>query len=337
MRRFAAVLVLALLLGLSASRVVAQSLEAEDPTADQTADNGNTHSDWITVAFDLSAGYRTDKLNWHIAGNIQGSNPNVLSELTWSDLTIYQLKLANRTVVRDRIYLRGHLDVGVVTSGDNRDSDYQGDDRTGEFSRSLNSVDGNHAWDGSLAIGPRFTFFGSSLDVCPLLGYAVSRQDLNIVDGFQAITPSPATLPIGPFPGLDSRYETRWKGPWLGMDLLFSAPCTAGPFTAIGVIFTAEYHWVDFNAEANWNLRPDFQHPVSFTQEAEGTGLVAGAKILFEADKRWGINMGMNVREMTTDAGLDRVYFADGTTADTRLNEVRWRSFTFEAGVSYQF
>jgi hypothetical protein len=40
---------------------------------------------------------------------------------------------------------------------------------------------------------------------------------------------------------------------------------------------------------------------------------------------------------MTTDTGLDRIYFANNNIADTRLNEVRWRSFTFEAGVSYQF
>jgi hypothetical protein len=62
----------------------------------------------------LSAGYRTDTLNWHIAGNLQGTDPNVLSELTWSDLKIYQLKLANRTVIKNHVYLRGHLDFGAV-------------------------------------------------------------------------------------------------------------------------------------------------------------------------------------------------------------------------------
>jgi hypothetical protein len=32
----------------------------------------------------LSTGYRADELNWNIAGNILGSNPNVLSELNGS-------------------------------------------------------------------------------------------------------------------------------------------------------------------------------------------------------------------------------------------------------------
>ena len=26
--------------------------------------------------------------------------------------------------------------------------------------------------------------------------------------------------PLGPFPGLDSSYNTEWKGPWLGFDAL---------------------------------------------------------------------------------------------------------------------
>jgi hypothetical protein len=337
MRNFAAALVLGGLLCLPVAPVFAQSLEPEGPTTVETPETAEPLFDWVAATFDLSAGYRTDKLNWHIAGNSQGGNPNILSELTWTDLDIYQLKLANRTVFRNRIYIRGHLDVGMVMSGDNQDSDYLGDNRTQEFSRSLNGVDGNDVWDGSVAIGPRLAFFESAIVVCPLLGYAVSEQDLTIVDGFQAISPSPDTLPIGPFSGLDSRYQARWKGPWIGVDLLFSAPVTEGPFTEIGVMFTAEYHWVDYDAEANWNLRTDFRHPVSFIHEAEGSGLEAGAKILFETKKRWGINVGLNVKEMTTDAGLDRLFFADGTTVDTRLNEVRWRSFTLEAGVSYQF
>ena len=221
-----------------ASPALSQPLEPGDQSTSEKSESDPSHFSWLATTFDLSAGYRRDKLNWDIAGNLQGSDPNVRSELTWSDLTIYQLKLANRTVIKDRFYLRGHLDYGTVASGNNRDSDYNGDNRTQEFSRSLNGVDGNDVWDGSIGAGYRFSFFGSSMVLCPLLGYAVSEQDLNIVDGYQALTEPPATTPIGPIPGLDSRYETSWKGPWLGVDLLLSIPCTDSPFTSIGVMFT---------------------------------------------------------------------------------------------------
>ncbi len=313
----------------------AQSAEPAHATSVENAPIDRSNTGWFTTDFDLSAGYRRDQLNWDIAGNLQGSNPNVRSELSWSGVKIYQLKLANRTVIRDRIYMRGHLSYGMVASGDNRDSDYNGDNRTLEFSRSLNGVDGNNVWDGSLGVGPRFVFYGSDIALCPMIGYAVSEQDLNIVDGYQSI--SPGVPPVGPIAGLDSRYETQWKGPWVGLDLRLSIPCAEGPFNHIDVTFTGQYHWVDYTADANWNLRTDYQHPVSFAHSAEGNGFMAGVAILFTTQNRWGLNVGMNITEMTTDPGLDRIYFADGTTADTRLNEVQWRSITFEAGLSYAF
>ncbi len=337
MRHFVTALVLCLYFSLSVSQVFSQPFAPDDPSPDEATGNGDFYPGWIAATLDLSAGYRTDTLNWHIAGNLQGTDPNVLSELTWSDLKIYQLKLANRAVIKNRVYLRGHLDFGAVISGDNQDSDYYGDNRTQEISRSLNGVDGNNVWDASIGAGPRFTFFDATMAICPMLGYAVSEQDLNIVDGYQALAAPPLPATIGPIAGLDSRYEARWEGPWLGVDLFFSIPCIDGPFKTIGVMFTGEYHWLDFNADANWNLREDFDHPVSFSHDADGSGLVAGATILFETQSQWGFNVGMNMQEMTTDAGRDRIFYADGTTADTRLNEVRWRSFTFEAGVSYQF
>ncbi len=337
MRHFSAALVLCLLISLSVSQVFSQSLEPADQAATDKKKDSDAYLRWASVTFDLSAGYRTDKLNWHIAGNLQGTNPNVRSELTWSGLRIYQLKLANRTVIMDRFYLRGYLDYGMVISGNNQDSDYNGDDRTQTFSRSSNGVDGNDVWDGSIGVGPRFSFFASAMVVCPMIGYAVSEQDLNIVDGYQAFSAPPLTTPTGPIAGLDSRFQTRWRGPWLGVDLFFSIPGAEAPFTKVGVIFTGEYHWVNYDAEANWNLRSDYAHPVSFYQEADGSGVKAGTTILFEIRDRWSIHAGMNVKEMTTDAGLDRTYYADGRTGETRLNEVRWRSFTFEAGVSCRF
>ena len=335
MRHLITVLILCLYVSLPVPRALSQSPAPDDEATAEEIKAVDAYLSWAAFTFELSAGYRADKLNWHIAGNAQGSNPNIRSELTWSDIKIYQLKLANRTVIKDRVYVRGYLDFGTVVSGSNHDSDYNGDNRTQEFSRSLNGVDGNDVWDGSVGIGPRFTFLESTMVICPMLGYAVSEQDLNIVDGYQVISPDPSA--IGPIAGLDSRYQTRWKGPWLGADLLFSIPGTNTPFTQVGVMFTGEYHWVDYSADANWNLREDYAHPVSFSHEAEGNGYVVGATILFEIKNRWGVHAGMNVKKMTTDAGIDRIYRADGTTSDTRLNEVVWRSFTFEAGVSCQF
>ena len=86
---------------------------------------------------ELVGGYRLDDLDWSIAGNLNGTNPNIVSELTWSDLESYQLKLGGKGTIDRVFYLRGSAAFGWVLSGDVQDSDYNGDDRTQEFSRSI--------------------------------------------------------------------------------------------------------------------------------------------------------------------------------------------------------
>ncbi|MGD8383733.1 MAG: hypothetical protein PVJ11_16445, partial [Syntrophobacterales bacterium] len=53
----------------------------------------------IEVEIGLSAGYREDEFDWNIAGNSSGNNPNILSELTWEDLQIFQVGVRAKTVI----------------------------------------------------------------------------------------------------------------------------------------------------------------------------------------------------------------------------------------------
>ena len=110
----------------------------------------------LETDFTLSAGYRVDDLDWSIAGNINGNNPNVLSELTWDDVESYQVKLQGNFVWPNIIALKGYVNYGWIFDGDNQDSDYLGDNRTLEFSRSNNSTDDDYVWDNSkVRLSPR--------------------------------------------------------------------------------------------------------------------------------------------------------------------------------------
>ncbi len=60
----------------------------------------------IEVGLELTNSYRIDNLNWNIAGDLYGNNPNILSELTWTDLKIYQLK-AGAEVFINNLNLQG--------------------------------------------------------------------------------------------------------------------------------------------------------------------------------------------------------------------------------------
>ncbi len=286
---------------------------------------------------ELITGYRVDDLDWNIAGNISGTSPNIVSELTWSDLNSFQLKLGGKGTINRVFYMRGSAAFGWVLSGDVQDSDYSGDNRTLEWSRSSNSADDSTLLDATLAIGYPFNLASDRFKLIPVLGYSYSEQNLAMKDGFQTVSnpaaaPAGVTpLPLGPFAGLDSSYDSKWYGPWAGVDLSFKASDKFLLFAGF------EYHWADFKAEANWNLRSDLAHPKSFEHEADGTGILitAGGDYIFA--EPWSLGLEINYQDWSTDAGIDQQFNSDGTMAVTRLNEVNWKSFAIMLRVTYRF
>ena len=283
--------------------------------------------------FDIEGGYRVDNLVWNIAGDISGCCPNILSELTWDDLYSYQLKSKAKMVFNDALVVDGVADYGFILDGDNQDSDYLGNDRTLEFSRSNNNAEDGNVLDFTGGLGYRFHFWGSDAQssfavdeawVTPLGGYSYHEQNLTITDGLQTIPPT------GSFPGLNSSYETEWKGPWVGFEV-------DGRIEKVRAMFRFEYHWADYLAEANWNLRDDFAHPKSFEHIADGTGVVFTFQGAYDINDHWSISLTGDIQDWETDPGIDRTFFSDGTVIDTRLNVVEWNSFDVMFGTTYRF
>jgi len=281
------------------------------------------------TAFTLGAGYRSDDLDWNIAGDINGNNPNILSELTWEDLGIFQVTLNNVTRFRG-FYIRGAIAYGWILSGDNQDSDYLGDDRTLEFSRSNNNSDEGNTFDATVGIGYQISIISDFLSVVPLVGYSHHEQNLTMTDGNQTIPT------IGPFAGLDSTYETEWKGPWIGADIVFRLPHEKKQFKDFSLRVSFEYHWADYYAEADWNLRTDFAHPKSFEHDADGNGWIISADWNIFFTHHLGLNMSVNYQTWDTDPSIDRTFLSNGTSANTRLNEVNWDSYAIMFGIVFR-
>lgn len=308
------------------------STVGEAPQSYQDYIKGYSRRDNNT-SFSISGGYRVDNLDWNKASDITGTaTPNILSELTWSDIQILELELGIRhTQPLGRLtgaYLELKGNAGVVFSGDNQDSDYFGDNRTQEFSRSNNSADKGTVFGLSIAGGYsmkwELPWERADLTFIPLVGFGTRKTDFRMQDGFQTI---PAT---GAFPGLDSSYETTWKGPFLGMDI-------AGKFNRHRLGLRAEYHMIDYLGVGDWNLREDLYNPRSFDHKADGTGTVFNLLYAYEVTPSSEFTIAGNFSQWSTDAGTDRVFFSDFTYTELRFNEANWDSQSIRLGMHYLF
>lgn len=270
---------------------------------------------------------RIGELAWNIADS--DGDPDVLSELTWSDLTVAGLEVEASGVLKGAVEALGRVRAGWILRGDNRDSDYLYDDREGEYSRSNNDASDGVVWDASVALGYRLER-GGLFSVLPLVGVEVAQQRLSMSDGYQTVSKWPSAAPLGSFAGLDSSYVATWWGPWVGVEGRLATRAGLRARAAIG------YHVARYYAWADWNLRTDFRHPKSFDHRAWGQALSAEAA--FEVPlSEWAL---LCLRaEMTlagaTD-GTDRTYWIGGVVGETELNEVSWRSFAASAGMRFR-
>ncbi len=278
----------------------------------------------ISKELSLSVNQRNDNLNWNIAG----SSVNVLSELKWENMSITQLQAVGDIRFKGDLKIRGKLGYGMVGSGSSQDSDYNGDNRTQEYSRSISNVSGD-VFDASISLGKIFYLSGLQagqfFTLSPFVGLSVHQQNLTMKDGVQIIPAS------GPFPGLDSSYDAQWIGPWWGAEAAIE--------TKRGWVIKAnfEYHLLDYSASANWNLRTDMAHPVSFIHDANGDGIFISLGTTVPVRKHWRMEFFLEYGNWSTGAGSDQVFLADGTVGYTRLNEVSWDSSAYRFGIVREF
>ncbi|MBT4997050.1 MAG: hypothetical protein HOM92_00400 [Oceanospirillaceae bacterium] len=284
---------------------------------------------------DLDYGMRSDQLNWNIAGTLAGTGPNVISELKWSNVGFHQTNLGFRFIGDDTWYLKGYTSQAWGYSGTSQDSDYNGDNRTLEYSRSTADSDRSSAEDFSIALGQQIRI-DNRFGITPLVGYSSHRQNFTMTNGQQTVcasgSPNSCSSGVGPIAGLNSSFKTHWRGPWLGLD--FRA-ATAKRWTTYAEF---EYHYSYYDAEANWNLRSDLKHPVSQAQTARGRGTHMGVGLSYAlTTPNSFFNVGFKQSRYSTRAGTHNFYLANGTVASQRLNNVDWTSSMITIGITSQY
>lgn len=283
----------------------------------------------------ISAGERRDNMRWSIAG--PGFDPDIISELTWREVRIRELSLQG--LMRFRwVSINASYQQGEVYDGQGQDSDYGGDNRSREFSRSYNDTKGDVTRDISLGGGLHIPVLQAHRwQFTPQAGYSHHEQKWRMTNGRQAVSVAAnmpegvegSPPPLGSFRGLNSSYRARWSGIWYG---------GTGRLRLSRFALTAAYHLhiVEYYGYANWNLIRTFEHPKSYEQRANGLGhvLSLGGSVDV-AFLRFFIRYDQQYWE--TGEGYTRFFLASGERPTQPLNSVQWRSHALHLGMLMHF
>jgi len=299
------------------------------------ADSHTPRSEDTDIQFYNGISQRNAELRWNIASDTSGSEtPNILSELTFDDLSITEIQIGMKVQftkgkLRNTI-IEGNINTGTNKGGTITDSDYDGDYRTEEYSRSESSPDDSTTLNGKLLFGYQVQW-NERVFITPMAGYRYSQKHFKMQKGVQILDSRVEALNLGPFTSnLDSTYKAQWHSAVICLDIEYLIQ--KHRFT-----FGWEFILSDFYAEANWNLRNDFAHPKSFAHWAQGIGNNAQLQYQYAISPHLSLWVHHQIEGWKAQAGDDVVYFSDGTRAKTQLNEVIWKSNATGAGFSFNF
>jgi hypothetical protein len=276
-----------------------------------------------TIQTDFSVGYRHDNIKWKIVDKHQ--DPKVISTAEWEQLRTTQAMLSMRGVNEDHIYFRGYADYGKIYGGHLSKKDYTDDPSLNIYSAHA-KADRGEAFDLSGGIGYHFSFAGERVTLAPLGGYSYHAMHIRNNDLF--VTRDIIDDTTGSRSGTHSKYQTRWTGPWGGLDLTYEMTCNFGLFGS------AEYHWVHFKATSHGNTRPGVTH---FKQHAHGWGQLYTAGIKYRFLRCWSVSIWGMIERFRTRNGTDRYYFAGGGHASARLQPVHWNSYSVFGAITYRY
>ncbi|SEN23840.1 TonB dependent receptor [Mucilaginibacter gossypiicola] len=275
-------------------------------------------SDGNKLQFDITDGYQRENFHWSIAGNSDGQNPNVFSELKWTKIGGHSITASLQWNVYQKFSVYADYSRQFITSGTVNDSDYSNDNRTGNtYNETFNAGKGNtRGW----ALGAGYQLINDNwLNLTPYAGYSDNRQSLSLYDSDNR------------FPGLNSSYQTKWTGVFIKTiasiklieKLKFNADIT--------------YNQVSYNADGNWNLITTFQHPVSYRHHAIGYGLNMNGALVYTITKHIAIQAGGGYLHWQTGTGTDELYLNSGEVDKTQINGAYRTGFRVFGGIRLSY
>lgn len=249
----------------------------------------------------LSSGYQHENFHWSIAGNANGQDPNIYSELKWKNVSGTAYNASIQYNVWNKIILYGSYNRVSVKSGSVSDVDYSKDNRNGPvYDENFSDNKGSTlTW----MAGAGYKLFNNKLFcLTPYIGYTRNIQNLYIVDE------------TGQFPTLNSSYQAYWKGCFI--KVISSIKIWRSLKASVNIT----YNQANYNSRGDWNLIEQFKHPISYTQIADGYGINAGAQLSYHIIRQLSIFAEFNYFDWETGNGTDTLYLTTGENDKTQFN-----------------
>ncbi len=280
--------------------------------------------------FTLALTQESSSVDFNIAASVSNdASPNVLSELIFDpiDTTNAYANLGYMWLVGSKtaIGITGTYSESISSDGRALDYDFDADDRTDMFSLSRSSLDDSQIRHYAVETFSKTRWFDKPGHyLTGGIGFEKKIYHLHITDGQQK---HPVVQPIS---GLKSTYEPEFKNTYLFI-------ATEHKFRGGYLTIKAQHIWSHLDSKADWNLREEFAHPVSYIHDGDGTGHTLSIKYSYPIHDNIDIYTQLSSRKVEIKNGYDQIYFADGKSAVTKLNQVNEKTNAFSIGATFHF
>ncbi|MGN6437116.1 MAG: hypothetical protein ACTHMM_11310 [Agriterribacter sp.] len=271
-------------------------------------------------------GIMNSNVQYSISGNVNGQNPNILSELIWKDLKSASYGI-RASIVKKRFNIESSYHLSHPYKGKASDLDYSEDNRTGIFSEQYFASNKGFQKSLSFSVGYNLKKSGN-IEIIPSLNYLQISQRNYLLNGDEGVKINNQYVYVD---GLNSYYSSRWNAVGLGITVRW---CLLKKFEFKNALI---YHYGIYDGYGRWNLRQEFRQPISYTHKGRGNIFSAALGLSYGLNKRIGINLQVPAILSKAKNGIDELYYANGNSVKTKLNEVVIKSIALNFGCSYAF
>lgn len=266
----------------------------------------------------LITGWQHEEFQWSIAGNINGSSPNVYSELKWQQLKSYKVGASLYSYLFKQFFLTGNFYYAYTISGRVSDTDYQEDNRNSVTYQGIFNSNKGNSISGQVGIGYNLIKI-RQFELAPILGYSSNIHTYFIQDDNNEAA------------RLSSKYIFKQKGAFIRVTSATQL------INQVKLALNITYYQLDYNAIADWNLIETFKHPLSFRQLAKGYELQTDTKFIINVLQKLSLELGAQYSISKTGKGIDELYLINNENIKTQFNGASLTGFNIFAGINLNF